>query len=157
MAENFIPGLSQFSSIVLHNGKAALPIKAGQANVFKAKAGEHYRVLKGSNRTRKCPCFRAIVLFPSRALSTEGRRGLGWRARKQSPRRTKFDSAFCNRTGVRIDLYTRQISSPVQFRSIFLWETGRVDIFTLRDLVLMVFGVKDGGGIAIGQTDNFAM
>ena len=36
-----------------------------------------------SNRTRKCPCFRAIVLFPSRALSTEGRRGLGWRARKQ--------------------------------------------------------------------------
>ena len=24
-----------------------------------------------SNRTRKCPCFRAIVLFPSRALSTE--------------------------------------------------------------------------------------
>ena len=42
-----------------------------------------------SNRTRKCPCFRAIVLFPSRALSTEGRRVLGWRARKQSPSRTQ--------------------------------------------------------------------
>ena len=42
-----------------------------------------------SNRTRKCPCFRAIVLFPSRALSTEGRRGLGWRARKQPPSRTR--------------------------------------------------------------------
>ena len=42
-----------------------------------------------SNRTRKCPCFRAIVLFPSRALSTKGRRGLGWRARKQSLRRTQ--------------------------------------------------------------------
>ena len=41
-----------------------------------------------SKRTRKCPCFRAFVLFPSRALSTEGRRGLGWRARKQSLRRT---------------------------------------------------------------------
>ena len=42
-----------------------------------------------SNRTRKCPCFRANVLFPSRALSTKGRRGLGWRARKQSPSRTR--------------------------------------------------------------------
>ena len=42
-----------------------------------------------SNRTRKCPCFRANVLFPSRALSTEERRGLGWRARKQSPSRTR--------------------------------------------------------------------
>ena len=42
-----------------------------------------------SNRTRKCPCFRANVLFPSRALSTEERRGLGWRARKQSLRRTR--------------------------------------------------------------------
>ena len=30
-----------------------------------------------SNRTRKCPCFRAIVLFPSRALSTEGRSQFG--------------------------------------------------------------------------------
>ena len=27
-----------------------------------------------SNRTRKCPCFRAIVLFPSRALLVEGLR-----------------------------------------------------------------------------------
>ena len=42
-----------------------------------------------SNRTRKCPCFRANVLFPSRALSAEGRRGLGWRARKQSLRRSR--------------------------------------------------------------------
>ena len=42
-----------------------------------------------SNRTRKCPCFRANVPFPSRALSTEERRGLGWRARKQSLRRTR--------------------------------------------------------------------
>ena len=49
MAETSIPGLSQSSSIVLHNGKVALPIKAGQANAFKAKAGEHYRVLKGKD------------------------------------------------------------------------------------------------------------
>ena len=47
MAETSIPSLSQSSSFVLHNGKAALPIKAGQTNVFKAKSGEHYRVLKG--------------------------------------------------------------------------------------------------------------
>ena len=42
-----------------------------------------------SNRTRKCPCFRANVLFPSRALSTEERSGLGWRARKQPPSRSR--------------------------------------------------------------------
>ena len=42
-----------------------------------------------SNRTRKCPCFRANVLFPSRALSIEERRGLGWRAGRQSLRRTR--------------------------------------------------------------------
>ena len=30
-----------------------------------------------SNRTRKCPCFRAIVLFPSRALPAEGRSQFG--------------------------------------------------------------------------------
>ena len=46
MAETSIPGLSQSSSIVLPTGKAALPIKAGQANAFKAKSGEHYGNLK---------------------------------------------------------------------------------------------------------------
>ena len=46
MAKTSIPGLSQSSSFVLHNGKDALPIKAGQANAFKAKAGEHYGNLK---------------------------------------------------------------------------------------------------------------
>ena len=46
MAKTSIPGLSQSSSFVLHNGKDAMPIKAGQANAFKAKAGEHYGNLK---------------------------------------------------------------------------------------------------------------
>jgi hypothetical protein len=35
------------SGAVLHTGKTALPIKAGQASTFKSKSGEHYRVLKG--------------------------------------------------------------------------------------------------------------
>ena len=46
MAESVL-GFRLAPPTVLHNGKAALPIKAGQANAFKAKSGEHYRVLKG--------------------------------------------------------------------------------------------------------------
>ena len=46
MTEISIAGAILNPSIILHNGKAALPIKAGQANVFKAKAGEHYGSLK---------------------------------------------------------------------------------------------------------------
>ncbi|MDP2786708.1 MAG: Ig-like domain-containing protein, partial [Pseudomonadota bacterium] len=34
-------------AIALNNGKTAQPLKPGQANTFKAKAGEHYRVVKG--------------------------------------------------------------------------------------------------------------
>ena len=46
MTETSIPGLSQSSSIVQPTGKAVLTMKAGQANAFKAKAGEHYGNLK---------------------------------------------------------------------------------------------------------------
>ena len=46
MAKTSITGITQSTSIVLPTGKAALPIKAGQTNVFKAKAGEHYGNLK---------------------------------------------------------------------------------------------------------------
>ena len=46
MTEISIAGAIPNPSFVLHNGKAALPIKAGQANAFKAKAGEHYGNLK---------------------------------------------------------------------------------------------------------------
>ena len=60
-----------------------------------------------SNRTRKCPCFRANVLFPSRALSTEERSGLGWRARKQP----------LSRSRVRIRL--SQLNRRPQFREIY--------------------------------------
>ena len=46
MTEISIAGAIPNPSIVLPTGKAALPIKAGQANAFKAKAGEHYGSLK---------------------------------------------------------------------------------------------------------------
>ncbi len=46
MTEISIAGAILNPSLVLPTGKAALPIKAGQANVFKAKAGEHYGSLK---------------------------------------------------------------------------------------------------------------
>ena len=46
MTETSIAGAIPNPSIVLPTGKAALPIKAGQANAFKAKSGEHYGNLK---------------------------------------------------------------------------------------------------------------
>jgi len=46
MTEISIAGAIPNPSIVLPTGKAALPIKAGQANAFKAKSGEHYGNLK---------------------------------------------------------------------------------------------------------------
>ena len=46
MTKHSIAGAIPNPSIVLPTGKAALPIKAGQANTFKAKAGEHYGNLK---------------------------------------------------------------------------------------------------------------
>ena len=46
MTEHSISGAIPNPSIVLPTGKAALPMKAGQANAFKAKAGEHYGNLK---------------------------------------------------------------------------------------------------------------
>ena len=49
MAERAIADTASKYPAVLHNGKVALPIKVGQANAFKAKAGEHYRVLKGKD------------------------------------------------------------------------------------------------------------
>ena len=42
-----------------------------------------------SNRTRKCPCFRANVLFPRERYQLKGDVDWGWRARKQSPSRTR--------------------------------------------------------------------
>ena len=42
MTEHSIARAIPNPSIVLPTGKAALPMKAGQANAFKAKAGEHY-------------------------------------------------------------------------------------------------------------------
>ena len=46
MTEISIAGAIPNPSVVLPTGKAALPNKAGQANAFKAKAGEHYGNLK---------------------------------------------------------------------------------------------------------------
>jgi len=46
MTEISIAGAVLNPSIVLPTGKMALPIKGGQANTFKAKAGEHYGNLK---------------------------------------------------------------------------------------------------------------
>jgi hypothetical protein len=46
MTKPSIAGAIPNPSIVLLTGKATLPIKAGQANAFKAKAGEHYGNLK---------------------------------------------------------------------------------------------------------------
>ena len=46
MTEISIAGAIPKPSIVLPTGKGALPITAGQANAFKAKAGEHYGNLK---------------------------------------------------------------------------------------------------------------
>ena len=46
MTEHSIARAIPNPSIVLPTGKAALPMKAGQANAFKAKAGEHYGNLK---------------------------------------------------------------------------------------------------------------
>ena len=46
MTKSSISGAIPNPSIVLPTGKATLPIKAGQANTFKAKAGEHYGNLK---------------------------------------------------------------------------------------------------------------
>jgi hypothetical protein len=37
---------AQTVTLVLHNGDSAQPLQAGHAHKFKAKAGEHYRVLK---------------------------------------------------------------------------------------------------------------
>ena len=62
-----------------------------------------------SNRTRKCPCFRANVLFPRERYQLKG--DADWVGERGSSHRVEpeFDSAFRNRTGVRIDLSSLQI------------------------------------------------
>jgi len=77
--------------------------------------------------------FGLMSFFPRECYQLK--RDADWVGERGSSRyvEPKFNSAFRNRTRVRIDLSKRQISSSVQFRSIFLWATGRMDIFTLQD------------------------
>jgi len=53
MAEVCVAGNSVQSPIVFYTGKTARPLKPGQANAFKAKAGQHYRITKGPAGTEQ--------------------------------------------------------------------------------------------------------
>jgi len=58
MAERAIADTVSKYATVLPTGKAALPIKAGQANAFKAKSGEHYGILVAADGS---PARRQVV------------------------------------------------------------------------------------------------